>query len=96
MKESKIKKIHIYKERDYNGILGNIQFWEESDENLETRISTKNTWDFTEQTQGQFIGELRLNSKFMTPKMSKKFVKLLKEAFKDIPNPKVKINYIMN
>lgn len=34
MKESKIKKIRIYKERDYNDILGNIQFWEESDENL--------------------------------------------------------------
>jgi len=29
MKESKIKKIHIYKEKDYNGILGNIQLWKE-------------------------------------------------------------------
>lgn len=94
MKESKLEHIVVAKERDYKGMLGEIQFWEESDENLETRV-TLNNWDAKENTQGKHIGQLKLNSNFITPKMAKKLAKLLKQAFQQ-SNPKVKTIYIAN
>ena len=94
-KERKLEKIVVYKERDYNGILGEIQFWEESDENLTSSMSTGNGWDFKHSTEGLHLGQLRLNSKNVTPKMAKKIAKLLREAFSQ-SNPKVKVTLISN
>ena len=94
--EKKIKKIVLYKERDYNGVLGEVQIWEESDENLSTSISTGNGWDFNESTQGIHLGQIVFDKKNVSPKMAKKIVKLLKDALKEEPNEKAGETFIPN
>lgn len=94
--EKNIKKIVTYKERDYNGLLGELQFWEESDDNLETSVTRGNGWDFKESTQGLHLGQLVFNKKNVTPKMAKKIAKLIKEALQTESNPKIKTVFIPN
>jgi len=96
MKERSIKKIVVYKERDYNGDIGDIQFWEHSEENLSTRVSLGFGGDAREMTGGLDLGEFRFNKKNVTPKMAKKIFKLIQTALNTQSNPKVGVKIISN
>ncbi len=86
-KTNKLPIIKVYNQRNEpvskynpNGTNG-ITFMDESPGKVHTNISTSNMWDITQQTTGEYIGELKLHSS-ITRKQKLAIFKALNTALK--------------
>ena len=84
-----LKNIVVGKCRDYQGIIGDGEIWDESPENLSTTWTGSGAFqDVKETTSGIYLGEIRFNSQIVTPKMAKEIIKILQKALKSIGHNK--------
>lgn len=87
--EKSLKNIVVGKCRDYKGMIGDGEIWDESSENLSTKISGSGMFQNVEvNTSGIFLAEIKFNSNVVTPKMAKEIIKTLQKALNSIGHNK--------
>jgi hypothetical protein len=87
--EKPLKNIVVGKCRDYKGIIGDGEIWDESPENLSTTLTGSGMFqDVRECTSGIFLADIRFNSRVVTPKMAKEIIKILQQGLSAIGHNK--------
>jgi hypothetical protein len=92
--------IKTYKERNYTyrgetQQIGEIQFWNEADDVLETSISLSGgpISDATVRTQGKYLGSLKFHNK-VTKEEAAEVAKILRDKFNE--QTKTRVQFIPN
>jgi hypothetical protein len=89
MEEKVLKNIVVGKCRDYRGIVGDGELWDDSLENLSTTWTGSGMFQSVrETTSGIFLADIRFNKQIVTPKMAKEIIKILQRGLSAIGHNK--------